>query len=78
MRVNSFARNNLTEFVPLPEHHASLPPSVIYDVVLNYKWRFIITHLIEQLYDYNMRVLPVSELEDFDKVVNNLLDDIYS
>jgi len=78
MHANFFAGNNLVDFVPLPDHSALLPPSVTYDLVLNYKWRFIIVHLIEQLYELNMSTLPEAELSDFDKKINNLLLDIYT
>jgi hypothetical protein len=78
IRGNIFARNNLADFVPLPAHSALLPPSVTMDLVLNYKWRFIVVHVIEQLYELNMHSLPESEQSDFDKRICDLLVDIYN
>lgn len=72
-----FARNNLSELLPLPIHDTAVAPDVLYSVSLNYEWRKIIVSIVEEIYDYNRSRIDDAELTAFDSEFTDLLWDFY-
>jgi len=75
---NFFARNKLTDLLPLPNHDENITPGDSTDVYLNYKWRVFIVASLVLLEEYNQSLLSDAELDEFSRTFDNMIIDFYN
>jgi len=78
MRGSFFARNNLSDFLPLSNHDDLLAGDTLTTLTLNHEWRVFIMATIENLMNDATRKAPDSELDTLESQFLSMFLDFYN
>lgn len=78
MRGNFFAKLDLSDRIPLAPHDENLPGDVRTGGRVNYEWRVWIASNLDELLEFNQRILSESDYDDLEKVYLDMMADFYT